>query len=127
MLRHQLEKERVDSLPSRSSIYRCLVRHHLIDPQKRRRRREDYQRWERHRSMELWQMDIMAGVKLVDASELKIITGLDDHSRFCVSAMLVPRATGRPVCEALAAAMRTDGVPDESYKTIAAIYTNKLW
>ena len=47
----------------------------------------DYRRWERSRSMELWQMDIMGGVKLDDGSELKIITGSDDHSRFCVSAL----------------------------------------
>jgi len=113
MLRYQLEKEQLDSVPSRSSIYRCLCRHGLIDPQKRRRRREDYQRWERNRAMELWQMDIMGGVKLADTNELQIITGLDDHSRFCVSAMLVPRATARPVCEALAQAMRRHGVPDE--------------
>ncbi len=90
--------------PGRSSIYRCLVRHGLVDPQKRhRKRREDYRRWERSRSMELWQMDVMGGVKLDGGRELKIVTGLDDHSRFCVSAMLVPRATARPVCEALAA------------------------
>jgi hypothetical protein len=38
---------------------------------------------------------------LTDGTELKAITGLDDHSRFCVIAKLVPRATARPVCEAL--------------------------
>jgi transposase len=113
MLRHQLEQEHIDSVPSLSSIYRCLSRHGLIDPQKRRRRREDYQRWERNHAMELWQMDIMAGVKLTDESDLKIITGLDDHSRFCVSALLVPRATARPVCEALALALKRYGVPDQ--------------
>jgi hypothetical protein len=30
------------------------------------------------------------------------ITGIDDHSRFCVLANLVLRETARPVCEALA-------------------------
>ncbi|NLE73706.1 MAG: helix-turn-helix domain containing protein [Actinobacteria bacterium] len=44
MLRYQLEKEQLDFVPTRSSIYRCLCRHGLIDPKKRRRRREDYQR-----------------------------------------------------------------------------------
>ena len=112
-LRHQLQKEEVFPLPGRSSIYRCLVRHGLIDPTKRKRKREDYRRWERTRSMELWQMDIMGGVRLRSGAELKIITGLDDHSRFCVSALLVPRATARPVCEALALAMRRYGVPEQ--------------
>jgi transposase len=49
-------------LPKRSAIYRCLVRHNLIEPKRRRRRREDYRRWERSRSMELWQMDVMGEV-----------------------------------------------------------------
>jgi hypothetical protein len=46
--------------------------------------------------MELWQMDIMGRVKLDRGEELKIITGLDDHSRFCVSAMLVPPTDSVP-------------------------------
>ncbi len=40
-----------------------------------------------------------AGVRLEDATELKVVTGIDDHSRVCVSARLVPRATARPSCE----------------------------
>ena len=58
-------------------------------------------------------MDVMGGVRIADGSELKVVTGLDDHSRFCVSAKLVPRATARPVCEALADALRRYGVPDQ--------------
>jgi transposase-like protein len=44
---NRLARERVDPLPSRSSVYRALVRHQLIDPKRRRRRRSDYKRWER--------------------------------------------------------------------------------
>ena len=86
---YYLEREGVVPVPCRSSIYRCLVRHHLIDPQQRGKRRSDYKRWERARSMELWQMDVMGGVYLVDGSELKVVTGIDDHSRFCISAKVV--------------------------------------
>jgi transposase InsO family protein len=125
-IRHQLAREGVDRLPGRSSIYRCLVRHGLIDPQKRRRRREDYKRWERTRPMELWQMDVMGGVTLEDGSELKIVTGLDDHSRFCVSALLVPRATARPVCEALAAALRRYGVPDQILTDNGKVFSGRF-
>jgi transposase len=75
-----LRKELEDP-PSRSSIYRCLVRHRLIDPKPRRRRPEDYKRWERPRSMELWQMDVMGGVRLKDGTQLSMVTGIDDHSR----------------------------------------------
>ena len=123
---HHLARQGLDPLPGRSSVYRCLVRHGLVDPQKRRRRREDYKRWERSRAMELWQMDIMGGVKLEGGSELKIITGLDDHSRFCVSAFLASRATARPVCEALALAMRRYGVPEQMLTDNGKVFTNRF-
>ena len=41
----RLEAERVSPLPGRSSIYRCLVRHGLIEPEARRRKKADYKRW----------------------------------------------------------------------------------
>ena len=43
--------------------------------------------------MELWQMDVMGGVLLTDGTECKVVTGIDDHSRFCVIAKMVTRAT----------------------------------
>jgi hypothetical protein len=33
---------------------------------------------------------------MADGTEAKIVTGIDDHSRFCVSAYVVSRATARP-------------------------------
>ena len=43
---NRLVRDGVEPLPGRSSIYRALVRHHLIEPSKRRRRPSDYKRWE---------------------------------------------------------------------------------
>ena len=63
--------------------------------------------------MQLWQMDIVGGVMLVDGSECKVVTGVDDHSRFCVIAAVVVRATGRATCAAFAAALVEFGVPEE--------------
>lgn len=123
---HYLGREQAGPLPSRSSIYRCLVRHRLIDPQRRRKRREDYRRWERLRPMELWQMDVMGGVKLEDGGELKLVSGLDDHSRYCVSAKLVERATARPVCAALVAAMQRCGVPEQMLTDNGKVFTARF-
>ena len=47
-------------------------------------------------------MDVVGRFHLADGTEVKVITGVDDHSRFCVCARVVARATARPVCEALA-------------------------
>ncbi len=38
--------------------------------------------------MELWQMDVVGGFLLADGTTPKALTGVDDHSRFCVSAAL---------------------------------------
>jgi transposase len=110
---HQLGRQGVDPLPGRSSIYRCLKRHNLIELRRRKKRRDEFRRWERDRPMQLWQMDLMSGVLLNDATDLKVVTSIDDHSRFCVAASLVPRATSRAVCEVFKAAMLRHGVPDE--------------
>jgi transposase InsO family protein len=123
---HWLEREGVSPVPGRSSIYRCLVRHGLITPGARKRKKADYLRWERARSMELWQMDIVGGVRLVDGSEAKIVSGVDDHSRFCISASVVARATARPTCDALVLAMRRHGVPQAVLTDNGKVFTGRF-
>ena len=98
---------------SRSTVYRVLVRHGMLEPVQRRRRRDQYRRWERSAPMELWQMDVTASLFLADGRECKIITGIDDHSRFCVIATVVLRATARAVCTAFVTAMAEYGIPRE--------------
>ncbi|MGV9247967.1 IS481 family transposase [Streptomyces sp. NPDC003710] len=116
---HVLERSgTVSPAPSRMTVYRILVRHGLVEPGVRRRKRSDYKRWQRDRPMQLWQMDIVGGVMLVDPvtgelTEAKIVTGVDDHSRYCVIASVVERATGRAVCAAFARALQAFGVPEE--------------
>jgi hypothetical protein len=51
------------------------VRHGLVEAKKRKRRRGDYRRWERSRSMELWQIDAMGAVHLAGGQEVKVFTG----------------------------------------------------
>ena len=123
---HQLERMGIEPLPSRSAIYRCLRRHHLVELRRRRRRRDEYRRWERERPMQLWQMDVMGGVMLEDDSELKVVTGLDDHSRFCIAAGLVERATSKAVCAVLSSSLRTYGIPDEILTDNGKVFTGRF-
>jgi transposase InsO family protein len=125
-IRWQLEKTGVQPLPSRSSIYRALVRHGLVVGKPRRRRREDYRRWERGRSMELWQMDVMGRVFLADGTELKLVTRIDDHSRFVVCARLVERATAQPVADALLGALRAHGAPEQLLTDNGKVFTDRF-
>ncbi|WP_307132240.1 IS481 family transposase [Streptomyces aurantiacus] len=110
---HELERRGVTPVPSRATVYRVLVRNALIEPGVRRRRRSDYRRWERSAAMELWQMDIVGGILLAGGDECKMVTGIDDHSRFMVIAKVVERATARAVCRAFGEALVRFGVPEE--------------
>lgn len=122
---NQLRRE-LEVPPSRSAIYRALVRHGLIVPKPHRRQRDEFKRWERSRAMELWQMDVMGGVRLSDGSQLSVVTGIDDHSRFCVIARLVERATARPVCDALMEGLSRYGIPDQILTDNGKVFTGRL-
>jgi transposase InsO family protein len=120
---HELAKQ--GTAVSRSTTYRILVRQALIEPHARRRRPEDYKRWERSRPMELWQMDVVGGVLLTTDVELKMVTAVDDHSRFCVSAKVIERATAPAVCNAFVEALRRHGVPEEMLTDNGKVFTNR--
>jgi len=111
---------------TRSTVYRTLVRNRLIEPVSRRRRRKDYRRWERGTAMELWQLDVTASAFLTDGTEMKIVTGIDDHSRFCVIAQAVRRAIARPVCQAFVDAMRAYGIPEEVLTDNGKVFTGRF-
>src|SRR4051794_28983194 len=107
-----------ERLPSRSTVNRILVRHGLVAGRARRKRRSQYVRWQRPAAMQLWQLDIVNGPRLVEVitgelREGRIVTGLDDHSRYCVLARVVERASGRAICLAFAAALGRYGAPEE--------------
>ena len=115
LLKHPVEGETV---PAVATVNRILIRLGLVSPRKRKRPKDSYRRWERPGPMQLWQLDIVGGVWLVDVTtgemrEAKVVTGVDDHSRYCVSARVVERATGRQVCLAFAQALLKFGIPEE--------------
>jgi transposase InsO family protein len=105
-------------VPSERTIDRVLARQGLVRARRRPRPRQSYVRFERPGPMQLWQIDIVGGIRLVDPAtgvvrEAKVVTGIDDHSRYCVIAKVIERATARAVCLALAEALAKFGVPEE--------------
>jgi transposase InsO family protein len=119
------------AVPSERTIDRILHRQGLLRARPRKRPRESYLRFERPGPMQLWQMDIIEGIWLVNPTtgelrEAKVVTAVDDHSRFCVIAKVVERATGRAVCLALAEALMRFGVPEEILTDNGKQFTNRF-
>jgi transposase InsO family protein len=123
---HESSRAGLQPAPSRSGVYRALRRAGLIDPAARRRRDRRFRRWERGGSMELWQMDVVGGMLLADGRDCKILTGIDDHSRFVVCAGVMLRATSRAVCAHFAEAMCRHGVPQEILTDNGKVFTGRF-
>jgi transposase len=51
---HELGRKHVDPLPGRSSIYRCLKRHNLIELRRRKKRRDEFRRWAQSTAATYW-------------------------------------------------------------------------
>ena len=125
-LAFELAKRGVTPVPSEAAVYRALVRLSLIDPAARRPRDRRWRRWERGRPMELWQMDVVGGFLLADGTKAKALTGVDDHSRFCVCATLMPRESSKRVCDGLTAALQAFGVPEEILTDNGKVFTGRF-
>lgn len=123
---HEASRAGIEPAPSRSGVYRALKRAGLIDPEARRRRDRRFKRWERGGAMELWQMDVVGGVLLADGRECKVLTGIDDHSRFVVCAGVMVRATSRAVCRHFAEALAAHGVPQEMLTDNGKVFTGRF-
>jgi transposase InsO family protein len=111
---------------TRSTVYRVLVCNQLIEPRSRRRRRQDYTRWERPVPMQLWQLDVTASAFLAGGREVKVVTGIDDHSRYCVIARAVMRATARPVCRPSWRRWASTGCPREVLTDNGTVFTGRF-
>ena len=71
-------------------------------------------------------MDVVGGVLLADGTGAKILTGIDDHSRYVVCAGVMERATSRAVCSHFAEAMRIHGVPQEVLTDNGKVFTGRF-
>jgi len=76
--------------------------------------------------MELWQLDVVHGFALADGTAAKALTGIDDHSRFCVSARLMLRERTQAVCDGFSSALREYGVPAQVLTDNGKVFTGRF-
>ena len=122
----ELARRRVAPVVSESAAYRALVRLNLVDPAARRPRDRKWRRWERGAAMELWQLDVVGGFLLADGTRAKALTGIDDHSRFCVSAYLMTRESSQRVCSGPVRALQVHGVPEQILTDNGKVFTGRF-
>ena len=108
----EIQQRGTAGAPSRATVHRVLVRNAMVAPQAQQHKRK-YRRWARETPMALWQLDLVGGIYLADGRECKVLSGIDDHSRYVVCAAVLAVPSARAVADAFTAAMRQYGVPAE--------------
>jgi len=110
------------SLPrSPSSARSGPARSGPVEPRRQFRRRRVVHLRRPHRAPDLEHSPEV----LRTEDELKVVTGVDDRSRFCVSAGLVRRATSKAVCEVLTESLSRYGIHDEILTGNGKVFTGR--
>jgi len=98
----------VEDVPVPSTITEILRRHGLLSES---RGSHAYQRFERERPNELWQMDFKGHFEMQSGGRCHPLTVLDDHSRYAVVLQACGNEQGQTVQERLRQAFRNYGLP----------------
>lgn len=108
-LRRRLLDLGVPGVPSPSTITEVLRRQGMLSESESPR---DFQRFERARANELWQMDFKGHFGLAEGGRCHPLTVLDDHSRYSLVLAACGDERGITVQERLQTAFRRYGLPE---------------
>ena len=107
---HVMERDGATSVPSIGTITAILKRHGKLE-QRASEHPGSYQRFERARPNELWQMDFKGDFAL-SRGRCHALTVIDDHSRYALCAQACGTEQDLPTRERLKAVFRRYGLPD---------------
>ena len=112
-------------IPSESTIWRILTRRGFITPEPKKAPKHAYRTFAAERANECWQLDDIDW-ELLDNSEVKIITLIDDCTRFCPGLKAVVSANGEAAFDAFATAAGKHGWPERFLSDNAKAYKISL-
>lgn len=115
---------RVEQVPSVTTIWRILKRHGLITPQPHKRPRASFIRFEAQLPNEMWQCDATPW-QLADGSPVEILNLLDDHSRLLLNSAVFPTVKALDVVQAFTAAADNYGLPASFLSDNAAVFSGR--
>jgi transposase InsO family protein len=100
----------LEGLPSEATIWRILKARGFITPDPSKAPKRAHRSFSAERANDCWQLDDTAWV-LADATVIKILNVIDDHSRLLVASVAMPTCTGARALHTLAEAAETLGWP----------------
>lgn len=110
-IRWQLEQEKSEWVPSRSTIEEVLRRHGLVTPERSAKSRA-FKRFEYAQPNQLWQMDFKGHFALGNGSRCHPLTVVDDHSRYLIDLRAYADERNESVRECLVSCFRENGLPE---------------
>ncbi|WP_315987664.1 IS481 family transposase [Actinomadura sp. HBU206391] len=110
---------------SRATISRYLTRHGLVVRAPKKRPRSSYIRFQAELPNQTWQADF-THYRLVDGTDVEILTWLDDHSRYALHVTAHPRVTGPIVLDTFRQAVAAHGVPASTLTDNGMVFTTRL-
>jgi transposase InsO family protein len=110
---------------SPATISRYLARAGLVVPEPAKRPRSSYIRFAAEQPNECWQSDF-THYPLADGTGTEILTWLDDHSRYALSATAHRRVTGPIVLAAFRAAVAAYGAPASTLTDNGMVFTTRF-
>ena len=119
-----LEQEGLKA-PASSTIRRILRHAGLIVPEPRKRPRSSYTRFEAAQPNETWQSDFMH-TRLADGADVEILSWLDDHSRYLLSATTHQPVTGDTVVATFLDTVDEHGPPASTLTDNGRVYTARF-
>jgi len=119
---HHLAGQRLDSVPSVSTIWRILRREGLIEPQPQKRPRSSLIRFEAQLPNEMWQADITHW-SLAGGQDVEILNVIDDHSRLFLASVARPTFKAADVADAFRSAVALHGAPASLLCDNGAVFT----
>jgi len=110
---------------SESTIHRTLVAAGLVTPAPKKRPRNSYVRFEAELPNECWQAD-MTHWRLIDGSDVEVLSWIDDHSRYALSVTAHHRVTTPIVVESFTDTIAEQGIPASTLTDNGLYFTTRF-
>jgi transposase InsO family protein len=114
-----------DTRVAPATISRHLTRLGLVEPQPKKRPRSSYIRFQAAMPNQTWQSDI-THVRLTTGTEAKILTWLDDCSRYALSVTAHTHITAHTVLTTFRHTIATHGTPASTLTDNGMVYTTRF-